>query len=354
MLGYRPEEFPGRAVLEARGNGIEVSAERVYAYAALRSGRVEDGVFRVTGRVRDDAPVPPALAGDEIVTSGGQTARCRYVGRGEGILEVAGEGVDERVTDSDPFFRERDPVLRPLPLTPAARQTATTAEAWMRSTLRVSSAGGTVGTLKWWGRPRACPAFPERHGLEGAVVAASRFHAGLADVLGLRFHRLPETTDLEQDLVTRLDDAAELLAQGTQVVFVHHKGSDEAGHSKDPAAKVAATEAFDRALARLASPPFDTVAVCVTGDHATPAAPEMIHSGDPVPLVLAGPGIRADRVDAWSELACSTGILGHLRGEDLMHVLLNAADRVLFAGSRPTPVAFAAGHPAAPEAFGVG
>ena len=36
ILGYRPEEFPGRAVFEAVGVGQEVSAEHVFAYAALR------------------------------------------------------------------------------------------------------------------------------------------------------------------------------------------------------------------------------------------------------------------------------------------------------------------------------
>src|SRR5919198_5370046 len=36
LLGYRPDEFPGRAVFEALGNGQHVSAEDVFAYAALR------------------------------------------------------------------------------------------------------------------------------------------------------------------------------------------------------------------------------------------------------------------------------------------------------------------------------
>jgi 2,3-bisphosphoglycerate-independent phosphoglycerate mutase len=86
--------------------------------------------------------------------------------------------------------------------------------------------------------------------------------------------------------------------------------------------------------------------VCVTGDHATPASPDVIHSGDPVPLLVAGPGVRADRVDRFGELDCADGILGHLRGPDLMPVLLNAADRPLFLGSRPTPFDGADGYPA--------
>jgi 2,3-bisphosphoglycerate-independent phosphoglycerate mutase len=102
-------------------------------------------------------------------------------------------------------------------------------------------------------------------------------------------------------------------------------------------------EALDAALGDL---PTDSAIVCITGDHATPAYPEVIHSGDPVPLVVAGPGVRADGVTEFGELSCAGGILGHLRGPDLMPVLLNAADRPLFLGSRPTPFEGADGYPA--------
>jgi 2,3-bisphosphoglycerate-independent phosphoglycerate mutase len=130
---------------------------------------------------------------------------------------------------------------------------------------------------------------------------------------------------------------------------VHLKACDEAGHTKNPARRARVIEALDAPLARLAQPPFSEAIVCVTGDHATPASPEVIHSGDPVPFLLAGPGVRADRAERFGELDCRDGILGHLRGEDVMPVLLNAADRALFAGSRPTPVEGAAGVPAAVE-----
>jgi 2,3-bisphosphoglycerate-independent phosphoglycerate mutase len=91
--------------------------------------------------------------------------------------------------------------------------------------------------------------------------------------------------------------------------------------------------------------------VCVTGDHATPTDREVIHSGDPVPFLLAGPGVRADRVDRFGEIDQAGGILGRLTGADVMPVLLNAADRPLFLGSRPTAVAWPAGTPADVEPF---
>jgi len=102
-------------------------------------------------------------------------------------------------------------------------------------------------------------------------------------------------------------------------------------------------ETLDTALGEL---PTDRAIVCLTGDHATPASPDVIHSGDPVPFVVAGPGVRPDGVSEFGESTCAGGILGHLRGPDMMPVLLNAADRPLFLGSRPTAFDGADGYPA--------
>ena len=108
-----------------------------------------------------------------------------------------------------------------------------------------------------------------------------------------------------------------------------------AGHTKDPQVKKQTIEALD---AELGSLPTDRAIVCVTGDHATPTYPDVIHSGDPVPFLMAGPGVRADAVESFGELDCAAGILGQLRGPDMMPVLLNAADRPLFLGSQADAV----------------
>lgn len=365
MLGYLPDEFPGRAVLEALGRGQAVSPDDAFAYAALRPAeRRTDGGLWLTGRPdpdRDAADARVLVEACDGLAEGGLVFRLDEVWRGEAILRVrparpGGAPADDRITDTDAFFRDRHPVLRPLPCDPAAAPTAAAVEAWTRRTCglleehpanaRRRSAGLPaldVVTLKWWGRPRpGVPSFEQRHGLRGSFGASSAFLRGLASVLGLQAVALPETGDAEADLRGRVRFVHQRLDAGDTFVFVHVKSVDEAGHTKDPRAKQAAIEAADRALGDL---PVDRAVVCVTGDHATPASPEVIHSGDPVPLVVAGPGVRADRVARFGELDQAAGILGHLRGDDLMPVLLNAADRPLFAGSRPTPWRHAQGYP---------
>jgi 2,3-bisphosphoglycerate-independent phosphoglycerate mutase len=360
MLGYRPSESPGRAVFEARGHGLAVAPDEVLAHAALRPTARRDGALWATGRpgAGDGDDARDLLAAVDPVEVEGLAMELRLLRpeRGEGVLVVTG-GADDRVTDSDPFLRDLHPVMRPQPLVPAAAPTARAAEAWSRDVIRGLAAHPRNAarrdrglpaldavTLKWWGRPRPAPAFRARHGLDGVMVAGTPFLAGLAATLGLRSSHCMEGDDPAAAMRARLDLARAALDDGATFVFCHLKATDEAGHTKDPATKRATIEAVDGALHDLAER-FGDVVVCVTGDHATPTSPEVIHSGDPVPFLMAGPGVRADRVDRFGEIHCADGLLGRLTGADVMPVLLNAADRPVFMGSRPTPVAGPAGVP---------
>jgi len=333
LLGYTPDEFPGRAVFEALGRGQEVSPEHVFAYAALRPAERRDDGWWLVGRPhpeRDAEEAERLVAGLDGIEVDGLVFSLSHVWRGEAILRL-GAGADDRVTDTDAFFRAWYPVLRPQPLVPEAERTARAAETWTREVMRrLEGERFNVATLKWWGRPREFPSFRERHGVEGSFVAESAFLRGLGKAVGLEPIHEPEGDDPVGDLRRRVERAVERLAAGDTFVFCHQKTTDAAGHTKDPRVK-------------------QRTIVCLTGDHATPASPDVIHSGDPVPLVVAGPGVRADGVATFGERDCAAGILGHLRGPDLMPVLLNAADRPLFLGSRPTPFKGADGYPAVLE-----
>jgi 2,3-bisphosphoglycerate-independent phosphoglycerate mutase len=346
MLGYRPDEFPGRAVFEALGRGQDVSAEHVFAYAALRPAeRREDGWW-LTGRPdpeRDGELAEQLVARCDGIELDGLTFSLAHVWRGEAVLRISG-GADERVTDTDAFFRAWHPLLRPQALVAEAERTASACEAWTREVLRrLEGERLNVITLKWFGRPRRVPSFLERHGVSGAFAAESAFLRGLGTALGLEPVDAAETDDPVADLRGRVALARERLDAGDTFVFCHQKATDAAGHTKDPEVKRDTIAALDEALCDL---PTDRAIVCITGDHATPASPDVIHSGDPVPLLVAGPGVRADAVTEFGELPFAAGILGQLRGPDLMPVLLNAADRPLFLGSRPTPFEGADGYPA--------
>ena len=67
---------------------------------------------------------------------------------------------------------------------------------------------------------------------------------------------------------------------------------------------------------------LETALLVVTADHATPITVGD-HSGDAVPLALCGRGVTSDAVASFDERACAAGIMGHLRGLDLLNVITN-------------------------------
>src|SRR6478752_6027590 len=99
MFGYRPDEFPGRAVFEALGRGQEVSAEHVFAHAALRPAERQDDGWWLTGRpdpVRDAEQAVALVERCNGIEIHGFTFSLEHVWRGESVLRISG-GADERV-----------------------------------------------------------------------------------------------------------------------------------------------------------------------------------------------------------------------------------------------------------------
>ena len=132
-------------------------------------------------RGRDSELAEELVARCDEIEVDGLTFSLAHVWRGEAILRISG-GADERVTDSDAFFRAWHPMLRPQPLVPEAERTASACEAWTREVMRrLEGERFNVITLKWFGRPRPVPSFLERHGVGGAFAADSAFLRGPRD-----------------------------------------------------------------------------------------------------------------------------------------------------------------------------
>src|SRR5262245_34874096 len=201
MLGYTTAEFPGRAVLEATGAEQEIDPAHVFAFAALRPAeRRDDGRLWLTGRPRkgdDEEDCAALVAACDRLEADGLRFELAHLDRGEAILRVF-PGADDRVTDSDSFFKDWYPVLKPQAQVPAAEATARAAETWTRETIELLEGHSVnerrasdglpplnVITLKWWGRPRSSPSFRERHGLHGSFLGESKFLLGLGRTIGL-------------------------------------------------------------------------------------------------------------------------------------------------------------------------
>ena len=235
--------------------------QHVFAFAALRpTERRADGLW-LTGRPRkggeDEEDCVALVAACDGLAVDRLQFELAHLQRGEAILRVF-PGANDRVTDSDAFFKDWHPVLRPQAQVPEAGATARAAETWTRQTIelleghpvnerRASDGVPTLDviTLKWWGRGRSNPSFRERHGLRGSFLGDSKFLLGLARTIGLEPRHVPETGDAPADLRARLELARQRLDDGDTFVFSHLKATDLAGHTKDPQVKKSTIEALD-------------------------------------------------------------------------------------------------------------
>ncbi len=348
LFGYPAEEYPGRGLLEAIGEGMPPARGEIALRASLLTAEESADGFTVTHR-------PDPRRGESTLASvdldgefDGVRVRFVHTDARQGLVFVsAHEALSHHVTDADPF-REGLPVLEVQPTEEApdpedAARTARALNAWMLEAHErlagVPGLGGDFMVTKWAGSSHTAQPFTERYGMSGAMVASGPLYAGLAAVVGMRHVETGcDLRDPRTDLETRLAAALALLSGDIDFVHAHTKAPDHAAHKKNPAGKRDVIEQLDAALGVLVRERVweRDIIVAVTADHATPSAGPLYHSGEAVPLLVLGGAAGTDDVVTFGERSCTRGFLGTLRGSDLMPVLLNAADRCVSTGERFT------------------
>jgi 2,3-bisphosphoglycerate-independent phosphoglycerate mutase len=355
LFGCDPGEFPGRGVLEALGAGISLSPGQVAILAHFSVLREENGVlYMVENKPKVDAgrlAVFFKLAGDAEID--GIFFRFHQTEGFRGVLVLDGE-VSRHITDTDPIA-DGMALIEPeawadAPDPPAARRTAWALKRYLvdvrRKLAPFDPIGGAAAERSFFGvvtqragMLTAASPFTVRNGLRGLSLASGLVYEGLAKFIGMDFVKAVDTDDPGADLAERIRRAKEALARGYEFVHVHTKAPDQAAHTKDPRAKLAVIESLDRGIASAIGPLLEDpqVLVVVTADHSTPSAGPLVHSGEPVPVVFCGPGVRKDNVACFDEVCCASGALGFLRGRELMGMILNYLDRARLSGLRDDP-----------------
>lgn len=367
LFGFETLPFVGRAALEALGVGLRPPSGVPLFHLALRTGEVRDGALWCVGRpgpqdAEDAAALFDALGGRTVE---GVRFELLPLRTGECVLVAHGARSHE-VSDSDPLFDLIHPWMRPLPLPEsadpqAAGATASALQAWLGASQRILAgheanrrrhAAGLpaldVPTTKWASSiDPQLPSFAEQVGVPGGAVTSSALYRGLARLLGMReVDQRYDPADPAADMAARLAHAGRLL-ESCRFVHVHVKATDEAGHTKRPEHKREVIEQLDRGLRGLHELAQRAI-VAVTGDHATPSVTSLLHSGDPTPCVVAGPGITPDGVRRFGERHAASGLLGRLAARDVLPLLAGLSNQPFFLGHRPGARATVA-MPASPE-----
>ncbi len=359
LFGYGLEQFPGRAAFEAIGRGFEVPHESVVLLASFAETTVIDGKLRRDAllwekrQTQDEEACARLCAAIAAYETHGLQFALTPCGRCEALLTLRGHPSRD-ITDVDPFYNNAY-VARAQPLAESLhpQSAARTADAlnaylsWAHDQLsqhplnRKRQARGCASInfvlTKWAAvRPDVAP-FQEQNGLRAASIENYPLYVGIARVCGMTPISTSGETDTTADFRQKLHTAYSLFTQGYEFVHVHSKAPDVAAHYKDPLGKMQALEALDVALGPVVERVTNQadLLVVVTGDHATPSSGPLIHSGEAVPILLAGgSNVLSDSVTTFHERAAISGGLGHIRGADVMPLLLNTTDRIRLHGVR--------------------
>lgn len=190
MFGYTDVPFPGRAVLEALGGGLDVDPAAAVTHASLRTSARDGDTLAITGRAgpEDADDVSALLAELGPVLAAHDMTLQQFRGKGEALL-TAPEHRSGAITDSDPLFATFHPWMRPLPTAPEGTSFAnalTDALQDARTHLCRSDVNADriarglpaldVLTTKWSGRRGRIPTFVEQVGVPGAAVTSTRLY----------------------------------------------------------------------------------------------------------------------------------------------------------------------------------
>ncbi len=337
ILGFDPfKYYTGRGPFEAAGIGMDVkhgdiafrcnfsTVDSDMVITDRRAGRIETGTDQLAAAVN-------GMKIEDITCFFKESVAHR------GALVLRGPGLGAAVTDADPhevgekiheahatdpsdaasakaarivnvFVRKSYELLRDHPVNKARE-----AEGKAPANIILPRGAGLAPQLG---------SFEEKYHLRPAAVVETGLIAGIACYLGMDIIEVPGANGgLDSDIMA-MGDAIVKALDDHNFILCNIKGGDIAGHDGDPEAKKQFIERTDKVVGMLMEKLDHQTYIILTADHATPVA-IMDHSGDPVPIVIRGPGVLVDSVQALDERSVIGGGLVRVRGIDIMNILTN-------------------------------
>ncbi len=363
IFGYDiKKEYAGRGFFEALGSGLEL-AEGELAFRANFGTVVEKGdelivVDRRAGRIAGEDADNLALDLQRHFEDKGLPVKFIHTVEHRGVLVLQPDETEfsHKITDVDPH-EVNYPVLASQPyhgLTgeelEKARKTASLLNKVIIESYKFLKKHDINTMRKKRGKPPAniilargaglitkYESFRDRWGYRAAFVAAGPLYKGVALALGMKPIEVEGATGTDKtNLEGKFKGVLTALNNGFDFVFLHIKATDNLSHSKKPKEKAEFIRKIDENLSILFDVLEDTV-IAITGDHSTSSVRGK-HTGLPVPFLVYSPNGRSDKNKMFGEKYCTeNGGLGHIRGGDIMPILLDLSDRANELGIRTSP-----------------
>lgn len=344
LFGYNMEDFPGRGIINALSRDFVIEEDAIYLCTSWAWVKENNGLAikeRWTKNISDEEIIelkkilPSSI--DDILFYWEQSIGCH------GVLRLKGTNISSNISDSDPFY-DNSYVMKVEPYESKENNSLYTADALNKYLTKVyyllkehpininrenkNKQPTNFLLTKWAGEKPSILTFKEKHGLSSCIVGNSLLMYGISRLLDMDYIKY---RDLKEGVKIALESNYDF-------IHLHTKETDEAAHTKNPHNKVKVLEEIDCQIEKLVESALnEEILLIVTGDHTTPSSGNMIHSGEPVPIMFIGKNVRVDDITTFGERSCAKGSI-RMFGSDLMQMILNLTDRAQFynfrAGSR--------------------
>ena len=340
ILGYDPYEvYTGRGPFEAAGVGVNV-LEGDIAFRCNFSTSNEDGIItdRRAGRIRERTE-ELAQSVNSIDTIEDVKIIFKESTGHRAVLVLRGRGLSDKVSAADPKYdgKKWTPV-KPLDKTPEAQKTARILNKVVEESyellkdhplnqerIAIDENPANIILPRGAGAVPHVQPFEEKYGLKAACIAETGLIKGIGKITGMDIIDIEGATG---GVDTNLDNIAkgilDTASKDYDFLLINIDGADEAGHDGNAREKLEFIEKADQVVGELRS--LEDFYLILTADHSTPIS-IMDHTGDPVPLIINGPGIRVDDVKTFDERAATKGGLCRIRGSDIMSILMDLMNK---------------------------
>ena len=337
LFGYDINHFPGRGLLEAVGEKLPFKKADILCLSHLTNITWKNGI-PILRCGRDETHGSREEIGELLNTispyeSQGINFKLTQTRRNDAVLIMSGEA-SPYVSDSDPIIMG-NPIARVKPLKnnpepEKAENTATAMNHYLSHCHKILSSQKQEANFlvtQRCGRRKNQEPFKERWGFSGLLIASGSVYMGLAHEISMDYIRVKNSDNPGRDLRERISMALE--DKEHDFIHIHTKAPDEAAHKGGPGVKHDVITELDIGFAELIKvmEKKEDILLAVTADHSTPGISQLIHSGEPVPLIITGKNVRCDKVKNFDEINAAQGCLGFLKGRELMLMLLNYSDR---------------------------
>ncbi len=335
ILGYDPYKYyTGRGPFEAAGIGMDVikgdiafrcnfsTVDSNMVITDRRAGRITTGTDQLAAAVNG-----LDLDGVQVIFKESVAHR--------GALILRAPNLSAEITDTDPHH-EGAAVLTSQAIdsaNAAAAKTAAAVNAFVKKSYellndhpvnkeRVAQGLNPANIIlpRGGGIGPSIESFQVEHNLKASCVAETGLINGVARYVGMDITEVPGATGGPDSNVMNMAKAIIEHLADHDFVLCNVKGPDLGGHDDNPQIKLDMIAKLDEMVGYLMGGLPAGSYLVVTADHSTPCAIKD-HSGDPVPIVFWGEGVRTDKCQHYDERSVTGGGIGRIRGIDVMKII---------------------------------